>query len=128
MMLTETVSDDNFEKYMQELFSAIVPGSRFILGVADTVPPDASFARLAAGSGNGAAAGSASVGEKAGLPAEISIPAETKRPAGSRPRRKPAVKRLETRSHSARSAGNERPGVLTAIIPKPPRPGSVRPG
>jgi len=46
LMLTETVGDEDFEAYLQQLFSAIVPGSRFILGVADTVPPDASFERL----------------------------------------------------------------------------------
>jgi len=46
MMLTETASDQKFEEYMQEFFSAIFPGSRFILGVADTVAPDASFSRI----------------------------------------------------------------------------------
>lgn len=46
MMLEESASDAEFEEFMETLFRAIAPGSRFILGVADTVPPDASFERL----------------------------------------------------------------------------------
>ncbi len=46
LLLKETTSDAQFEKFLEELFPSISPGSRFILGVADTTPPDASFERL----------------------------------------------------------------------------------
>ncbi len=46
LLLRETTDDEAFESYIAELFTAIAPGSRFILGVADTTPPDASFRRL----------------------------------------------------------------------------------
>jgi len=46
LMLEETTSDEQFESFMDELFTAIAPGTRIILGVADTTPPDASFDRL----------------------------------------------------------------------------------
>lgn len=46
LLLKETTSDDQFEKYLADLFPAIAPGARFILGVADTTPPDASIERL----------------------------------------------------------------------------------
>ena len=46
ILLADMTSDDAFEAYMTDLFQAISPGSRFILGVADATPPDASFERL----------------------------------------------------------------------------------
>lgn len=46
LMLEESASEKEFEAYMEGLFSAVHPGSRFILGIADTTPPDASFRRL----------------------------------------------------------------------------------
>jgi len=46
MMLEESASNAEFEEFIETLFQAITPGARFILGVADTVPPDASFERL----------------------------------------------------------------------------------
>jgi methanogenic corrinoid protein MtbC1 len=46
LLLRETTSDETFEKYMETLFPAIAPGARFILGIADTTPPDAEFSRL----------------------------------------------------------------------------------
>jgi hypothetical protein len=46
LLLEEATSSDSFERYMKELFSAVVPGSRFMLAIADTTPPDASFDRL----------------------------------------------------------------------------------
>jgi len=46
MLLAESASDEEFEAYLDYLFKAIVPGSRFILGIADTTPPNAVFERL----------------------------------------------------------------------------------
>jgi len=46
LLLEDATSENAFENYMRALFSAIVPGSRFMLAIADTTPPDASFDRL----------------------------------------------------------------------------------
>lgn len=43
--LPET-SDSAFEAFMDELFRAVAPGKRIVLGMADNVPPDAIFSRL----------------------------------------------------------------------------------
>lgn len=45
-LLEESMSDEEFEKFMENLFREIAPGDRFILGVSDTTPPDAKFDRL----------------------------------------------------------------------------------
>jgi len=45
-LLEESMSDEEFERFMRNLFREIVPGDRFILGVSDTTPPDAKFERL----------------------------------------------------------------------------------
>jgi len=39
-------SDADFEAYMDELFRAVAPGNRIVIGVADEVPPGAVFSRL----------------------------------------------------------------------------------
>jgi corrinoid protein of di/trimethylamine methyltransferase len=46
MLLAESATDDEFESYLDHLFSAIAKGRRFILGIADTTPPNAVFDRL----------------------------------------------------------------------------------
>jgi hypothetical protein len=46
VLLPETCNEEEFRDYMEALFKAIVPGRRFILGVADTTPRDADFDRL----------------------------------------------------------------------------------
>jgi len=45
-LLEESMSDEEFEKFMLDLFKEIAPGDRFILGISDTTPPDAKFERL----------------------------------------------------------------------------------
>ncbi len=45
ILLPET-SDAEFESYMDELFRAVAPGTRIVVGIADNVPPDAIFSRL----------------------------------------------------------------------------------
>jgi hypothetical protein len=45
-LLEESMSDEEFERFMKNLFREIAPGNRFILGVGDTTPPDAKFERL----------------------------------------------------------------------------------
>jgi uroporphyrinogen-III decarboxylase len=45
-LLEESMSDEEFEKFMKNLFKEIAPGDRFILGISDTTPPDAKFERL----------------------------------------------------------------------------------
>ena len=46
LLLAEATTDEDFENYLDHLFEAVAPGNRLILGVADTVPPDAVFDRL----------------------------------------------------------------------------------
>lgn len=46
ILLAESATDEDFEAYLDHLFKVIAPGRRFILGVADTTPPDAVFERL----------------------------------------------------------------------------------
>ena len=45
-LLESSMSDDEFNRYLENLFQEIAPGDRFILGVSDTTPPDAKFDRL----------------------------------------------------------------------------------
>ncbi len=45
-LLEESMPEEQFEKFMKNLFNEIAPGDRFILGVSDTTPPDAKFERL----------------------------------------------------------------------------------
>jgi hypothetical protein len=45
-LLEESMADEEFERFMANLFREITPGDRFILGVSDTTPPDAKFERL----------------------------------------------------------------------------------
>lgn len=45
-LLEESMSDEEFENFMKNLFKEIAPGDRFILGISDTTPPDAKFERL----------------------------------------------------------------------------------
>ena len=41
-----STSEADFEAYMDELFRAVAPGQRMVVGVADEVPPSAVFSRL----------------------------------------------------------------------------------
>ena len=45
VVLPET-SEADFEAYLDELFRAVAPGTRYLVGVADQVPPGAIFSRL----------------------------------------------------------------------------------
>ena len=42
-LLTPTYSDQEFESYVVDLYRAVAPGDRFILGFGDNVPPEALF-------------------------------------------------------------------------------------
>lgn len=46
VMLEETASEEEFEAFLDHLFESVAPGDRLILGVADSVPPNAVFERL----------------------------------------------------------------------------------
>jgi corrinoid protein of di/trimethylamine methyltransferase len=46
MLLADLATNEEFEAYLDHLFKAIVPGTRFIVGIADTTPPKAAFDRL----------------------------------------------------------------------------------
>ncbi len=46
MLLAESATEEEFEAYLDHLFQVIAPGSRMILGIADTTPPNAIFDRL----------------------------------------------------------------------------------
>lgn len=44
--LTEAFSEEEFERSLEDLFKAVAPGDRFILGFGDNVPTDALFHRV----------------------------------------------------------------------------------
>jgi corrinoid protein of di/trimethylamine methyltransferase len=46
ILLPSSATDGEFQAFLDDLFKAIAPGKRFILGVADTTPRDADFSRL----------------------------------------------------------------------------------
>ena len=46
LLLADATTDQEFESFLDDLFKAVAPGNRLIVGVADTVPPDAVFDRL----------------------------------------------------------------------------------
>lgn len=46
IILTSAFSDEEFKAYMDDLFRAVAPGDRFILGFGDNVPTDALFERV----------------------------------------------------------------------------------
>ncbi|MGA8573923.1 MAG: B12-binding domain-containing protein [Desulfobaccales bacterium] len=46
LLLTETASEEDFQSYIDHFFKAVAPGSRIIVGIADTTPPNAVFDRL----------------------------------------------------------------------------------
>lgn len=46
ILLPQMTPDQEFEDFMDNLFDSIAPGDHFILGIADTTPPDADFERL----------------------------------------------------------------------------------
>ena len=46
ILLEDSVSEEDFENYMVELFDIIAPGDAFILGVADNVTAQAILSRV----------------------------------------------------------------------------------
>jgi methanogenic corrinoid protein MtbC1 len=46
LLLPQLTPDEQFQSFMGGLFAGIGNGARFILGIADTTPPDADFERL----------------------------------------------------------------------------------
>lgn len=46
LLLEEATSEEEFHNYMDEFFKVIAPGDHFIVGIADTTPPNAKFDRL----------------------------------------------------------------------------------
>jgi 5-methyltetrahydrofolate--homocysteine methyltransferase len=46
LLLKETTTDEEFEAYFDDLFKAVAPGNRLILGIGDTTPAHADFERL----------------------------------------------------------------------------------
>jgi corrinoid protein of di/trimethylamine methyltransferase len=46
LLLPQFTPDEQFKSFMDALFSGIGDGRRFVLGIADTTPPDADFERL----------------------------------------------------------------------------------
>jgi len=44
--LTPTYSEDEFRAYIEDLFDAVTPGDRFILGFGDNVPTDGLWSRI----------------------------------------------------------------------------------
>lgn len=46
LLLPESTSESDFDDYVDRLFEVIAPSTRFVVGVADAVPPAAAFHRL----------------------------------------------------------------------------------
>jgi corrinoid protein of di/trimethylamine methyltransferase len=46
LLLAETATEEDFQAYVDHFFKAVAPGSRIIVGIADTTPPNAVFDRL----------------------------------------------------------------------------------
>ena len=46
LLMEETATKEELDAYLDDLFRAVAPGSRFIVGIADTTPPHADFDRL----------------------------------------------------------------------------------
>ena len=46
LLLEKSTTDEEFESYLDHLFKAVAPGTRFIAGIGDTTPPGAVFERL----------------------------------------------------------------------------------
>jgi corrinoid protein of di/trimethylamine methyltransferase len=46
LLLEETASEQDFKDYLDHFFKAVAPGTRIIVGIADTTPPNAVFDRL----------------------------------------------------------------------------------
>lgn len=46
LLLKETSTEEEFESYLENLFQAVHPGKRMILGISDSTPPKADFRRL----------------------------------------------------------------------------------
>jgi hypothetical protein len=45
-LLDSSMAEDEFEKYLDEMFSKLGTGERLILGVSDNVPPEANLSRF----------------------------------------------------------------------------------
>lgn len=45
-LVPELFSEEEFDAFLDEMFLAVVPGTRFIVGFGDTAPPGASFDRM----------------------------------------------------------------------------------
>ena len=52
-LLENSMSDEEFERYMKNLFREIAPGDRFILGVSDTTPPECEIRKAPPDHGDG---------------------------------------------------------------------------
>lgn len=46
LLLEKSATEEEFEAYLDHLFRAVTPGTRFIAGIGDTTPPGAVFDRL----------------------------------------------------------------------------------
>jgi hypothetical protein len=46
VILEDTTSDEQFEHYLEEIFDAVNPGDRFILGIADNMMPTSMLSRV----------------------------------------------------------------------------------
>ena len=69
VVLPET-SDADFEGYLDRLFEAVAPGGRYLVGIADQVPPNAIFSRLQR------------IGERVEREGELPLKAGAARPIG----------------------------------------------
>ncbi len=46
LLLESSHSDSDLEDYLDIMFKDIVPGDKIIIGIADSIPPDAKFDRV----------------------------------------------------------------------------------
>ncbi|MHB1295085.1 MAG: uroporphyrinogen decarboxylase family protein [Anaerolineae bacterium] len=46
ILMTDTYSDEDLETFLEELFAAVAPGNRFVLGFGDNVPTNGLYSRI----------------------------------------------------------------------------------
>jgi methylmalonyl-CoA mutase cobalamin-binding domain/chain len=98
LLLPQLTPERDFQNFMDGLFSGIGTGARFILGIADTTPPDADFERLVRIG--------EMVREKGRLPLQAGTfnPVDTAAVAEVRAEKKPAAALQDTRFTKIRQA------------------------
>lgn len=96
LLLPSTASLEDFKGYLDHFFRAISPGDSFIVGIADTTPPDAHFDRLRILADK--------IQEQGPLPLKKALTAPSCRPQGEVPKTAPDQATTEDHLEGVRKA------------------------